>query len=79
MARTGAAVVKTKPGPKLRVIAGGGQLSLWRMPPEEVVERALPLARQLGLVADLVGPASRDVADELIALLESPRRPRRVA
>lgn len=65
--------------PKLRVIRGGGQLSLWRMPADQVVEAALPLARQLALMADVVGPASRDVADELIALLESPRRPRRVA
>lgn len=66
------------PKPTLRVIAGGGQLPLWRQP-EEVVEAALPLAKQLALMADVVGPASRDVADELIALLESPRRPRRVA
>lgn len=65
--------------PKLRVIAGGGQLTIWRPEAEEVIERAVPLARQLALMADAVGPASREVADDLIALLESTRRPRRVA
>jgi hypothetical protein len=64
--------------PALRVIQGGGQLHLWR-DPTEVVEAAIPLARQLALMAEVVGPASRDVADELIALLEAPRRPKRVA
>ena len=64
--------------PKLRVIAGGGQLPLWR-PAEDAVERALPLARELRMMADVVGPASRDVADELLAILESPRTPRKVA
>lgn len=62
----------------LRVIDGGGQSPLWRKP-DEVVDLALPLARQLALMADVIGPASRDVADELIAILEGPRRPRRVA
>jgi hypothetical protein len=67
-----------KPQPRLRVIPGGGQLALWRSP-EDAIESALPLARELRMVADIVGPQSREVADELIALLEGPRRPRRVA
>lgn len=65
--------------PKLRVIAGGGQLPLWRLDTDEVFDRAIPLAHQLALMADVIGPASREVADELVALLESPRRPRRIA
>ena len=64
--------------PRLRVVQGGGQLPLWQ-PPEEAVQQALPLARQLVLVAEIVGPASREVADQLVAILEGPRRPRRVA
>lgn len=46
-----------------------------------VIDRALPLARQLSLMAEAVGPASGDVARELIALLEAnhPARPRRIA
>lgn len=64
--------------PNLRVLDGRGQLTLWH-PPAEVCELALPLARELRMMADAVGPASREVADELIALLESPRRPRRAA
>ena len=67
-----------KPRPDLRVIAGGGQLPLWR-PADEAVEAALPLARELRMMADVVGPQSREVADELIAILEGPRKPRRVA
>lgn len=46
-----------------------------------LVDRALPLARQLELMAQAVGPASFDVAHELVELLERnhPARPRRVA
>ena len=52
-----------------------------RAPSLVLVERALPLARQLELMAQAVGPASEEVARELIALLEDqgPMRPRRAA
>jgi hypothetical protein len=64
--------------PPLRLVANNEGVQL-RLLPDEAVEQALPLARQLQLMADVVGPASRDVADELVAILEGPRRPRRVA
>lgn len=46
-----------------------------------VIDRALPLARQLELMATAVGPASGRVAHDLVALLEQhhPARPRRIA
>lgn len=46
-----------------------------------LVDRALPLARQLELMANAMGPASGDVARQLVDLLERshPSRPRRVA
>lgn len=46
-----------------------------------LVEEALPLARQLELMAGAMGPASSEVARELIELLEDqgPVRPRRAA
>lgn len=64
--------------PPLRLVADnpGVQLSLL---PLEVIDQAIPLARQLQLMAEAVGPASRGVADELVQLLESPRKPRQVA
>lgn len=65
--------------PTLRVIAGGGQLPLWRQP-GTVIDHAIPLARQLQLITDVLGAeAHREVADELVALLEGTRRPRRIA
>ena len=52
-----------------------------RAPLLTLVDAALPLARQLELMAQAVGPASEEVARELIALLEDqgPMRPRRAA
>ena len=52
-----------------------------RPPVLVLVDRALPLARQLELMAAAMGPASGDVARELIELLEDqrPARPRRAA
>lgn len=47
-----------------------------------VAAKALPLAHQLRLMADAIGPRSVRIADELIALLERQERrhtPRRVA
>lgn len=71
--------MKSKPTrPALRVLPGGGQLPLWRAS-DDVVEAALPLARELRFVAEVVGPESAKVADDLIELLEAPRRPRRIA
>lgn len=48
----------------------------------DLVERALPLAQQLGLMARAMGPASGEIAAELTALLERHGRrhtPRRIA
>lgn len=48
----------------------------------EIAERALPLAHQLRLMADAIGPRSVRVADDLVALLERQARrhtPRRAA
>jgi hypothetical protein len=39
-----------------------------------LAEQALPLARQLRLMANAVGPSSIDVAEQLIALLERQHR-----
>lgn len=47
--------------------------------PLPLVDEALPLARQLRLMAAEYGPASAEIADALIELLEGPRRPRRAA
>lgn len=58
---------------RLRLIEGGRPALV------RVEDDALPLARQLALMAGAIGPASREVADELVALLESPRPPRRIA
>lgn len=47
-----------------------------------LAQRALPLARQLRLIANLAGPSSMAVADELVRLLERLERqhePRRAA
>lgn len=63
--------------PRLVVSNPGVQLSLL---PATVLEEALPLARQLQLITDVLGAtAHREVADELVAILEGPRRPRRIA
>jgi hypothetical protein len=59
--------------PRLVVSNAGVQLPL------PLVDQALPLARQLRLMAAAYGPASTDIADELIELLEGPKRPRRAA
>lgn len=48
----------------------------------ELVEKALPLAYQLRLMATALGPTSGRIADQLVALLERHQRqhtPRRVA
>lgn len=52
-----------------------------RAPVLTLVEEALPLARQLAVMATAMGPASEEVARELIELLsdQSPHRPRRAA
>lgn len=47
--------------------------------PLPLADAALPLARQLRLMAAEYGPASTEIADALIELLEGPRRPRRAA
>lgn len=40
----------------------------------DLAERSLPLARQLRLIAQLAGPQSVAVADELVRLLERAQR-----
>lgn len=59
--------------PRLVVSNPGVQLPL------PLADAALPLARQLRIMAAEYGPASVDVADALIELLEGPKRPRRAA
>lgn len=49
---------------------------------QELLDRALPLARQLRIMAYAIGPTSCVIAEDLIALLERHERqhsPRRVA
>lgn len=48
----------------------------------ELADKALPLARQLRLMANALGPVSLLIADDLIAILERAQRrhsPRRAA
>ena len=59
------------PRPRLVVSNPGTQLVL---PLHDVLDEALPLARQLRLMAAEYGPASADLADELVALLDSQAR-----
>lgn len=59
--------------PRLVVSNPGVQLPL------PLADAALPLARQLLLVAEIVGPETKAVALQLIDLLEGPTRPRRAA
>ena len=50
-------------------------------PELRVIGEALPLARQLELMARAIGPESERIAQDLVELLEgeAPIRPRRVA